>query len=148
MNRYKINKDGAYEFYPFNQKFNKEIWLEDDGRFELDVDGNYYKYYNQDGTPDTAKIQAEIDATQVVLDKEAKLLALSEITVTTANGNTFDGDDVARQDMMSAIQAGETLGLTTTKWKLADNTWKDIGLAEMKEASALAIVAKGTILNG
>ena len=78
--------------------------------------------------------------------KSLKMEALSSITVTTTAGNTFDGDDVARQDMLSAIDASITLNLTENNWKLADNTWKIITLAELREASALAIQAKGVIL--
>jgi len=79
---------------------------------------------------------------------QAKLKLLNELTVTTGNGNTFDADNVARQDMLSAIEASGTLGLTESNWKLADNTWKLIQLDELKEASALAIQAKGAILAG
>ena len=93
---------------------------------------------------DTTK-KLEIDDN---INKEAMTKALSEVVVTTANGNTFDGDDVARQDMLSAIQAATVLGLTEHNWKLADNTWKVIGIDEMKEAQALAIVAKGAVLAG
>jgi len=85
-----------------------------------------------------AKIEAEA--------KAATLLALSQITVTTAAGNTFDGDDTARESMLSAIQASGFLGLTDSNWKLADNTWKVIGITELQEAHALAIQAKGAIL--
>ena len=85
-----------------------------------------------------ARIEAEA--------KAATLLALSEITVTTAAGNTFDGDDTARESMLSAIQASGFLGLTDSNWKLADNTWKVIGITELQEAHALAIQAKGAIL--
>ena len=84
--------------------------------------------------------------TKEELDILAKEIALRAITVTTSNGNVFDGDDVARSDMTSAILAADTLQTTEHNWKLANNTWKLISLAELKEASALAIQAKGTIL--
>jgi len=87
--------------------------------------------------------------TQEQLDMNAKdvvKIALSSITIITSVGNTFDGDSIARADMLSAIIASDTLGVTEHIWKLADNTWKIISLSELKEASALAIQAKGAIL--
>ena len=109
-------------------------------------DGSYYEFYNLDGKPDLVKI-AEVEATvQAQKAKQAKLEALATITVTTTAGNVFDGDDTARSDMMAAIQASEILGITSSNWKLADNSWKIIELVELKEALALAIQAKGTIL--
>jgi len=78
--------------------------------------------------------------------KYVKEDALKSITVTTSNGNTFDGDDVARVDMLNAILASETLGLTEHPWKLANNEWVTIQIEELKEASALAIMRKGEIL--
>ena len=90
--------------------------------------------------------QEEVEGKQAQESKQAKLDVLSVLTVTTANGNTFDADNVARQDMLSAIEASNTLGLIEKEWKLADNSWKVIQLAELKEASALAIQAKGAVL--
>ena len=90
--------------------------------------------------------QAKVDEIDAKVLKEAKLELLSEITVTTTKGNTFEGGDTARADMSSAIFASDTLSLTEHTWKLADNTWKVIQLAELKEAQALAIQAKGVIL--
>ena len=90
--------------------------------------------------------QIKVDEINEKVSKEAKLILLSEITVTTIYGNTFDGDDIARADMSSAILASETLNLTEHNWKLADNTWKIVQLDELKDAHALAIQAKGDIL--
>ena len=115
---------------------------------------------------------------QVIMEaKNARILALSQITVTTTNGNTFDGDDTARADMLNAISASETTQaileskidsekdtyisdnnlelmmtidanyiITHLNWKLVNNNWEMTPIAEMKEASALAIQAKGVIL--
>ena len=85
---------------------------------------------------------------QAVLDKELVNKTLAELVITTTEGNVFDADDTARSDMQSAITAADTLGLTEHNWKLANNTWKIIGIDELKEASALAIQAKGAILAG
>ena len=141
MSYYKLNTDGTFQsankqhegFSPLSELTTKE-------------DGSYYEFYNLDGTPDLVKI-AQKEAEQLAqVDKQAKLEALATLTVTTTAGNEFDGDDTARSDMMAAIQASEILGITSSNWKLADNSWKLIELAELKEALALAIQAKGTIL--
>ena len=88
--------------------------------------------------------QEQLDA----IAKQEMRTALSNLTVKTQAGNTFDGDDTARADMASTILAADTLGLTESNWKLADNTWKLVQLDELREASALAIIAKGEILAG
>ena len=141
MSYYKLNTDGTIQsantrhegFSPLSELTTKE-------------DGSYYEFYNLDGTPDLVKIAQEEATVQAQVDKQAKLEALATLTVTTTAGNEFDGDDTARSDMMAAIQASEILGITSSNWKLADNSWKLIELAELKEALALAIQAKGTIL--
>ena len=114
---------------------------------ETKDDGTYYEFYNEDGTPDLDKIQEAEDLRVAQEAKKAKIELLKTITVTTSNGNTFDGDDIARADMLSAIQASETLGQDTAMWKLSDNTWAEVSLDELREASALAIQAKGAILS-
>jgi len=64
MNRYRILKDGSYKFHTFtsNQVFNKKVWLENKDNFEKNAEGNYYEFYNTDGTPDVAKNTAKAEA--------------------------------------------------------------------------------------
>lgn len=94
--------------------------------------------------------QAEITTRQTneanVLAKEAKLLALNTITVTTINGNIFDGDETARLNMNNAISSSQFLGLTEATWKLADNSTALVQLTELQEALALAIQKVGDIV--
>ena len=78
--------------------------------------------------------------------KEAKILALNTITVTTSNGNTFDGHLDARVNMSNAIDASEFLGQTEAFWKMADNSVKLVQLPELKEALVLAIQRVGEIV--
>jgi len=94
--------------------------------------------------------QTELDAmaleqatAQAKADKE---LALKTLTVTTASGKTFDGDETARGDMLTAITVAGMVGQTDTNWKMADNTIQLVTLAEMQEALMLAIQKKGVIL--
>lgn len=85
----------------------------------------------------------EIDGKQ---KKQKKTEDLSSITVTTSSGKVFDGDEVARNNMVSAIIASDFLGVTTSNWKLADNTVANVTVAEVKEALALAIQRVGEIV--
>lgn len=75
-----------------------------------------------------------------------KQAMLDAITVTTTNGNTFDGDETARNNMVSAIMSADVAGQTETAWKLADNSVVVVGLPELKEALMLSIQAVGAIV--
>ena len=79
--------------------------------------------------------------------KNAKEQALNSIVVTTTLENSFDGNERARTNMLSAIMSAEVLNKTETNWKLADNTSKLIGINELKEALALSIQEVGRIVN-
>lgn len=96
-------------------------------------------------TPDPVRREQERAAEEVIHQKR---IALDSISVTTSFGKVFDGNDAARESMLSAIQASSVLNLTEYNWKLADNTWTVVTLDELKEAHALAIVRKGQILAG
>lgn len=78
--------------------------------------------------------------------KALKQTKLENLTVTTQNGNTFDGNETARNNMLSAIQSAEFLGKTEHSWKMADNSVVLINLSELKEALALAIKKVGEIV--
>lgn len=95
---------------------------------------------------DALILQAQVDAEAE--SKQAKLLAMESITVTTASGKVFDGRDKDRARMNEAIVASGILGITETQWKLHDNTAPIITLDELKEALALSIQAVGAIVVG
>ncbi|CAM3514263.1 hypothetical protein [Arcobacter aquimarinus] len=78
--------------------------------------------------------------------KAEKVEQLSTLVVITSQGNTFDGNETARLNMVSAIQSAELLGQISSNWKLADNTVKEISLNELKEALALSIQKVGEIV--
>ena len=77
--------------------------------------------------------------------KSAKKIALDNIVV-DVDGKLFDGNETARLNIMSAIQASELVGLNETGWKLADNTAVLVNLAELKMALALSIQEVGRIV--
>lgn len=94
--------------------------------------------------------EADVIAIDKVEDaaKAVRAFLINSIIITTVAGNTFDGNDAAMLNMSVAIQSYDVLGITTTFWKLADNTIKEVGIVEIKEALALSIQAKGLIVLG
>ena len=83
----------------------------------------------------------------ILINKKAeKELRLSQIVVTTSNGNVFDGNETARINMTSAIMSAELINKTEESWKLADNSTKLVSLGELKEALALSIQEVGNIV--
>ena len=77
--------------------------------------------------------------------KSAKKIALDNIVV-DVDGKLFDGNETARLNIMSAIQASELVRLNETGWKLADNTAVLVTLEELKMALALSIQEVGRIV--
>lgn len=71
--------------------------------------------------------------------KAERAAAVKAITVTTAAGNTFDGDEESQGRMTRAILALQASGEgATVNWVLADNSVIQTGSAELTEALALA----------
>ena len=70
--------------------------------------------------------------------KVARTLAVENIKVTTAAGNTFDGDETSQTRMSRAIIALSTGAAHSVPWVLADNTVIQATAAELTEAMALA----------
>jgi hypothetical protein len=83
-----------------------------------------------------------------ILEAEAKTirqLALDTIMV-EVNGKVFDGNDKARLNILSAIQASQVVNMESTYWKLADNTVAEVTVEELKEALSKAIQSVGSIV--
>ena len=68
--------------------------------------------------------------------KAARAVTVETITVTTAAGNTFDGNEVAQRRMTSAITAMNDTD--TLPWILNDNNVIMVSKAELTEALRLA----------
>ena len=118
-----------------------------DGNSEYEL----IKQWLADGNKPEPEFSDEEVAAKLALEtynttKAAKELALNSITVTTTNGNTFDGNETARGNMTSAILSSEVIGKTEDTWKLADNTSAVITITELKEALALSIQEVGRIV--
>lgn len=77
--------------------------------------------------------------------KRARAAAVAAITVTTADGKTFDGDETSQDRMARAIVAMQLAGAASTLWILADNTPAQVTVAQLGEALALAGAAQTAI---
>ena len=82
----------------------------------------------------------ELAAAQREQFKTSRGEAVSAIKVTTAAGNTFDGDERSQERMVRSITAladGETV-----TWVLADNSVIEASRDELREALRLASAAQ------
>lgn len=77
--------------------------------------------------------------------KAERAKAVENIRVTTAAGNTFDGDEVSQGRMARAIIALSAGAAPTVTWVLADNTVIQATAAELTEALALAGAAQAAL---
>ena len=77
--------------------------------------------------------------------KIARALAVEAIQVTTAAGNTFDGDELSQGRMSRAIIALSTGLAPSVTWVLADNSTIQATSAELTEALVLAGMAQAAI---
>ena len=87
---------------------------------------------------------AELDAEYLKDKKQLRDRLVTEITVTTSNSNTFDGDETA-QTRMSRVIAILPDNITTVSWKLADNTTALVAKPEFQEALMLALQAQADL---
>ena len=70
--------------------------------------------------------------------KAARAINVANIKVTTAAGNTFDGDETSQTRMSRAILVLSTGAAESVPWVLANNTVIQATAAELTEALALA----------
>lgn len=82
------------------------------------------------------QLEAAIEA--LPANKKKKLEGL---VVTTENGNTFDANLEARQNMADAILASNFTGTTEAIWRLSDNSEIKVSVDELKEAHMLSLQA-------
>lgn len=122
-----------------NIEVTDEVWQE-----AININANCYedgKFIVKDFR--TAEEIAQQEQARLKAEKDYRL---QTIKVTTANGNTFDGNETARNNMTSAITSAEFIGKTEEYWKLVDNSTVLIQLLELKEALALSIQEVGNIV--
>lgn len=93
-----------------------------------------------------AIIQAEEQAKQNrLMAKLTRQTNVDSIVVTTAAGNSFDGDETSQNRMARAIIALQATGTPSTLWVLSDNTVTLASAAELSEALALAGAAQAAM---
>lgn len=122
-------------------------------KYYKDKIGNVFAYESDGSQDDYIKsgltMMSEVDIYEHLNQPKAppsKQDLLSSITVTTQSGNTFDGNETARNNMLSAIMAADIIGQTESQWKLANNTVETVTIAELKEALTLSIQRVGEIV--
>ena len=104
------------------------------------------KQWLAEGNEPEAEFSAEeLESQRLAELKRAKMDALTKIVV-EVDGKAFDGNETARLNMISAIQASELLGINDNAWKLADNTVATVSVADLKQTLALAIQEVGRIV--
>ncbi len=103
------------------------------------------KLIDEVGNNFTMPSQEKLDKINLDELKSAKKLALDSIVV-TINDKTFDGNETARINMISAILSADLIGKTEETWKLTDNTTVLVTPVELKQALALAIQEVGRIV--
>jgi len=77
--------------------------------------------------------------------KAQREAAVAAITVTTAAGNTFDGDEISQGRMARAVIALSTGLAPSVTWVLADNSVIQATAAELTEALVLAGQAQSQV---
>jgi hypothetical protein len=137
-----------------NIEVSNAIWFEAQSYNKIIIDNTITNFVIDGKVDDRAisfdkvdwRTPEDIESEKLQELKSAKQEALNSITVTTTNGNTFDGNETARGNMTSAILSSVVIGKTEDTWKLADNTSAVITITELKEALALSIQEVGRIV--
>ena len=99
------------------------------------------------------QVSAMVDADEIVVAQQqardvakvARTAAVEAITVTTAAGNTFDGDETSQGRMARAVIALQATATSSITWVLSDNTVIEATAAELTEALALAGAAQAAV---
>ncbi|WP_176399919.1 DUF4376 domain-containing protein [Shewanella sp. Shew256] len=78
------------------------------------------------------------------LFRTQRAAAVNSITV-EVDGLVFDGDEQSQRRMLAAIHASEDAGITSTIWRLADNTETAVTVDQIRQAHSLAIIEQGKL---
>ncbi|WP_165953472.1 DUF4376 domain-containing protein [Shewanella decolorationis] len=78
------------------------------------------------------------------LFRTQRAAAVNSITV-EVDGLVFDGDEQSQRRMLAAIHASEDAGITSTIWRLADNTEVAVNVEQIRQAHSLAIIEQGKL---
>lgn len=100
------------------------------------IDGEYHEVWDIVDLTEAEKTEVNTIAREAA--KAARAAAVEAITVTTAAGNTFDGDEISQGRMWRAIGVLQSGFATEMQWVLTDNQVISVTAAELSEALALA----------
>ena len=78
--------------------------------------------------------ESEQDAVAAKKQRDAAVAAIK----VAVNGNVFDGDEVAQGRIARAIAAAEISGVGSYQWKLANGSFSEVTIEELKQALELA----------
>ena len=92
-----------------------------------------------------AAAQAAQDANVRLAAQKERDAAVDVITVTTASGKVFDGNEASQGRMQRAIATMAVTGAKTIPWVLAGNKTAKVGAADLTEALSLAFTAQAAI---
>lgn len=107
------------------------------------ADGKWYQGWSVG--PLSSDDLAAIAVTEREQAKQARTATVEAILVTTAAGNTFQGDEVSQGRMSRAILGLSTGLAPSVRWVLADNTVIAATSAELIEALVLAGQAQASV---
>jgi len=78
------------------------------------------------------------------LFRTQRAAAVNSIIV-EVDGLVFDGHEEAQRRMLSAMHVSEKEGITSTIWRLADNTEAAVTVDQIRQAHSLAIIEQGKL---
>ncbi len=105
---------------------------------------NSYSWFDEESgewtEDETLKEVFEAQQRKAVMQQQ-----LDELTV-EVDDMVFDANEKSITRMTAAIQSAEVLSKTEAEWKLADNSWQTVTLAQLKTALAQGILRVGEVL--
>ncbi len=78
------------------------------------------------------------------LFRTQRAAAVNSIIV-EVDGLMFDGHEEAQRRMLSAMHTSDEEGITSTIWRLADNTEAAVTVEQIRQAHSLAIIEQGKL---
>ena len=107
---------------------------------DIDID------IDQDQDQEQDYSQERLSSTLLRKERDRRLASITVDVGAEGDKLTFDANERSRNLISQAVNASETLGMSTTSWKMADNTWKEVTLNQLREASAVGLVRHGEIM--
>lgn len=108
------------------------------------------EWLDEGNIPDPEFTEVELQAQAKAEVERIKEDTLARLTVTITSGKVFYADLASKLDIETAIRIAIKKGITEQEWKLAQaingTQYVVVTLAELEEASYLALNTKGTLV--